>query len=82
MVKEALAGGQEHILDTWREHLLERAIALHAQLQVGAISAYHIHLCGGQLVALLLIHPALHALNNLGVLKAVYVVVATTIATV
>ena len=82
MVEEALACGKHHVVNIRVYHLCERAVALHVQLQVGAVAAYHIHQGIGQFVAVHLVYPALHGLYYLRFLKAVYVVPASAVASV
>ena len=82
MVQEALAGCQEDIVYTRVDHLLERAVALDAELDVGTVVAHHIHLSGGQFIAIHLIHPSLDGLYNLRILETVDMIPSTTVAAV
>ena len=82
MVQIALASAQQHVIYVGLNLLHKRAIATHAELQVGAIVAHHIHLGSGQFVAVMLVHPTLDGLHNLGIIEAVDVVEPTQIATI
>ena len=82
MIQKTLARGEEYIFGTGFQNALKRTVATHAQLLVGAVAAHHIHQCGGQLVAVLLVHPSFHALYNLRIFKAIYVVPSAAVVAV
>ena len=82
MVEESLARCEEDIVDVRVNHIVERAIALHAHLLVRAVRSDDVHKCLRQFVAVLLVHPTLHVLHNLRVLKAVYLVPSPAVVAV
>ena len=60
----------------------KRTVTAHTQFQICAVVTYHIYLGGSQLIAILLIHPTLHRLDNLRVIETVDMVIASRIASV
>ena len=70
MIQKTLACGKEYIVGAGFQNALKRAVAAHTQLLVGAVAAHHIHQCGGQFVAVLLVHPSFYALYYFGIVKA------------
>jgi len=82
VIEESLACGEEYVSHVRLYHLFERAVALDAQLQVGAVVAYHVDLRGGQFVAVLFVNPALDILYYLRILEAVDVVPAPSVVAV
>ena len=82
MIQKTLACGEEYIFGAGLQYALKRAVATHAQLLVGAVAAHHIHQCGWQFVAVLLVHPSLHALYNLRIFKTIYVVPSAAVVAV
>ena len=82
MVEESLAGGEQHIVHARLYLLGEGAVASDAEFLVGAIVSHDIYLCGRQFIAVLLVHPALHRLYDVGVEEAVDVVEASAVASV
>ena len=82
MVEESLAGRQKYIIDTRFDLLCERTVAEYIQFQVGAVVAYHIDLCGSQLIAILFIDPSLDGLYNLRIVEAVDMVIASCVASI
>lgn len=82
MVQIPHTGTQQHIVDIRLDLLRERAVTLDTQFQVGAVVAHEVYNSLWQLIALLLIHPSLHGLDDLRVLERVYMVPSMGIATV
>ena len=82
VVEETLAGCKEDVVHVRVYSLRERAVALDAQLQVGAVAAHHVYLRFGQFVAVHLVDPAFHGLYYLRFLEAVDVVPAACVAPV
>ncbi len=66
MVEKSLAGGKHYVVDVGLYLLLEGAVALDRELQIGAVVANHKDLCGRQFVALHLVDPSLDGLFYLG----------------
>ena len=82
MVQVALAVGHDDVVHAGLDFLRERAVALDAQLEIGAVVADHVHLGLRQLVAFGLIDPALDGLDDFRVVERVDVVPALAVATV
>ena len=68
-IQITLAGAQQHIIHIRLEYLCERAVALDREFQVGAIITHHIDEGFRQFVAVLLIHPSRHCLQDFRTLK-------------
>ena len=81
MVQKSLTGSQQHVVHARLDFLCKRSVTAYAEFQVRTVVAHHIYLCGRQLIAVLLIHPAFHGLYDLRIVEAVDVVVAALVAT-
>ena len=82
VVEVSGTGAQKDVVHIRLDFLRERAVGLHAQLEVGSVVAHHVHHPLGQLVAVLLIDPSLHGLYHLGALERHHVVPSSGIAPV
>ena len=82
MIKKSLAGSEQNIVDARCQHIVERTVTLYAYFLVGAVRSDNVDEGSWQFVAVLLIHPTLHALYYLRVLKAVDMVPSTSVVTV
>ena len=71
IVEEAVAGGQQDVLDAGLDLLLETAVGAHAKVDVRAVVAHHVDTGLRQLVAVLLVDVAEHGVDHLGLLKGV-----------
>ena len=80
MVQITGTGSQEDIVYVGRYLLHKRSVAMYAQLLIGTIVAYHIDKTLGQFVAVLLIYPSLHRVNDLRTFKRHDVVPSTGIS--
>ena len=82
VVQESLTGSQNDIIDTRLDFLGERTVTKHIQFQVGAVVSYHIDLCSRQLITILFIDPPLDGLDDLWVVEAVDMIIASCVATI